>query len=506
MHSYSQIRTPQGYLPFRSVAVEGAAQGEGARLGGMLAFDLRSPVECAAAERDGATELLQPAAGCDVVELGLCVESRERLSPDGTCILRGWAPSASALTAFACKSGPLFGSADGREALRDWGMAADAAFVASRIQECVNGAKPLGTLRALDMVTMGIASRCETARARRIQKTRLACIGAQEGFDLLALGISVGGGRYRDCLADLPLVQRVGLKDGRYLYAFAQQESGEAAKGDAPADEGVVGLYALSLPREISAGEFELLVAAFGLAPETGDLLREKMRIDPDGGSSLDAGPVPASSSAGLLVGDGGYATEGMELADGDKDMLEALVRMMILLHLGSARIDPFQGDPVTGSHSFDALVGWMWYGFSVELSAVKVGYCRTCGKAFSLVGSRGIPRRYCSDACKDSAKNERTREKRDRAREIFLHDGAATVERIAAEVYGSASRANCRRVRESLSQWGTLKHALDDEVAAEGFEGSALLRRCEEQGLDVAGMLSAKRVLAYQEFVRSRR
>ena len=47
--------------------------------------------------------------------------------------------------------------------------------------------------------------------------------------------------------------------------------------------------------------------------------------------------------------------------------------------------------------------------------------------------------------------------------------------------------------MRELLSSWPALKHAIDDEIEDDGW-GAPLLKRCAEQGIDVLRLLPARR------------
>ena len=130
--------------------------------------------------------------------------------------------------------------------------------------------------------------------------------------------------------------------------------------------------------------------------------------------------------------------------------------------------------------------------GSTAQLDVARIGYCARCRKPFSLVGHRGIDRRFCSEACKTAAKNERTRNRRNALREAFLAgEGVAA---LAHRYYpDETAAAGGAKVRRELETWPKLKHEVDDAIEAEGWH-AGLLARCRAEGLTVERLLSTRR------------
>lgn len=541
----AQTKTAQGFVPFSSVAIAGpsgpaGAAGESAparpetaapdsapdALGpsgsepalaaapasnpfdGGLAFQLLEPREVVKLEREGAAGALQPAKQCDLVALGACVPgcsqplseaARLQLGlPEGSYVQSYFEPNIDMLLEFARQSGPIFGQDDGSEALRDWGRAADAAMLASRIQEFVNGKKSLGAVSSLGITYEDVETGA-SFRQPRISKMRFARAGArslEESFALYLLDITPTG-QYRDCFSRLPFVQRVGFSPSGHLYAFAQWDPLNGNES--------VAFCVACFPHEVSIAEFGILSDYLALSDELTEMAYVELGLadaeEAEAGGAPGTSDTRADGAGGVGAGAGelisaedAYDAWDEDLVEADVDVLAALVRTMILAHLGGARIDPFQSSEATGNHSFDTLLSWLWYDFSGALSRVSIGYCEYCNRPFSKVGHRGIDRRFCSQKCKTAAKNERTKARRDAVRTTFAKNPQATVEDIAREVYESTSKDNRDRVVESLSSWVALKGELEDEIERDGFGGSALFARCVRMGLDMKKLLNARR------------
>lgn len=86
-----------------------------------------------------------------------------------------------------------------------------------------------------------------------------------------------------------------------------------------------------------------------------------------------------------------------------------------------------------------------------------------------------------------DRCQNERTRKETAKIRELF---GTGTsVRDIANEIERPAAY-----VRSQLNKWTKLKHDLDEDIESNGFDSSALLKRCTAEKLDLNNLLNAKR------------
>ena len=168
------------------------------------------------------------------------------------------------------------------------------------------------------------------------------------------------------------------------------------------------------------------------------------------------------------------------------------MVHALVAAHLLHARVDVFSADENTGHLRFPSYLGWLWYDFSCRLDVARIGYCARCRKPFSLVGHRGIDRRFCSEACKTAAKNERTRSRRNALRQAFL--AGETVRALAGRHYpGEPAAAAAAKVRRELETWPKLKHEVDDAIGAEGWRAGLLLR-CQAEGLSIEHLLSTRR------------
>lgn len=154
--------------------------------------------------------------------------------------------------------------------------------------------------------------------------------------------------------------------------------------------------------------------------------------------------------------------------------------------------MDVFAADERTGHLSFASRLSWLWYDFSRRLDVARIGYCARCRRPFSLVGHRGVDRRFCSQACKTAAKNERSHRRRDALRRDFL--AGAPVEEVASRYFEGDDPADARaKALRELETWPALKHAVDEAVGRDGWR-APLLARCRAEGLDVERILTSRR------------
>ena len=375
----------------------------------------------------------------DLVDLGTCLDLENGKLQPNVC----------RLFELAQRVGPLFGG-DDIESVRSWSHAAYAALLACRVQECLNKRKPVGALRAFGAIGKRVVERSSGGMA----------------FSMLDVAVRTPG-EYEGAFGRLPVVRRTVL-EGAYEYSFALRTVGDDG-------EAYVEFIVVNLDHELTAGECSYLFGLLDVDAHTKAELREKTVVDDDS---------PAWDDYVML-------SDGKGLTDLDAPSLEALIQVMIVAHLGSVQVDVFQGNQETGYLSFDSYISWLWYKFSRSLSAVTLGYCATCGKAFSLVGHRGIDRRYCCEACKTKAKNYRTAHRRDQIRRLFV-DEQLSVGEIARRTGGSGAAAE-GEVRRCLSTWVVLKHMLSDDLKDREFASSSLFRRCVDEGLDMDCLLNAR-------------
>lgn len=452
MDPFKPYRSTRGALPTREVRLVGEGTPS-------LVFGLVPPDEMDDARRvsDAAASQAGVVAGSPLIDLAACGRPHS-----GTI-------SKDDMTAFARAHGPLFGlrmhdgnPSEAEEGLAEWASAIQMANLAVCIQEVVNDDMPIEGLSTLG----NLVKRHETN----------AVTGA--GFDLFEVSRLIPG-QYGEMLDDLPLVRR-SRRGGRFLYSFAVSSRDEEA-GE------VLDFVVVSLPHEMTSLDYQALSQALDFGVEVDDLARSRLGIVADEGGDF------------RLAGHAELSGEDVPVVDGDRDALMVLVQTVVAAHLLGARVDVFQADDETGFISFGCLLGWLWYDFSRELDAVRIGYCEECGRPFSLVGHRGIARRFCSRECKTKSKNDRIRRRRDEMRERFM--AGEDVCGLAAWAYPDDA-LGAARVRDDLSSWPRLKHELDDSIARDGWKGSALLVRCQKERLDMEKLLPTRR----QEELRAMR
>lgn len=438
--SFSQTKTVQGFVPFLKVERQmGQPEMDSLKEETSFVFDLVAPEDIAYCVRNNGECILRPQAPVSLVDFGSCLEMKEGRPK----------PKEQLLFDLARLTGPMFGGADGIETIRSWSYAAYAALLVCRIQECVNHRKPVSVLSAMHAVNKSVVKGA----------------GGETFFTVIDAALNPYG-EYASVFDGLPVVRR-SMKSAEYEYAFAVPTKDES---ESPFIEFIV----VRLDHELTVSEFKYLLRMFGVSEGDEAALRKK--------TGLAESRVRWNQEKMML--------EHVSLEDDDDPALEALVQAMIAAHLGNVRVDVFQGDQETGFLSFDSYLSWLWYDFSRSLSAVSLGYCESCGRAFSLVGHRGIDRRYCCEACKTKAKNQRTANQRDKVRVLFLKEGLSIPE-IASRIRISG-RAGESSIRKILSQWVKLKHLLNDELSECDFRTAPLFNRCLGEGLDMNRLLSA--------------
>lgn len=394
----------------------------------LLSFAFRTPEELAAAPDDGAS-------GIGLEDIGVL--------------------SQETLVGLARATGPLFGPAP-RELVADWQSAAGAALVAMEIQEAVNGAKPIGLVN------------------QHVSTTRVKNPGTGNDFNLYALSLPLPAGelaRYRRCMPPLPWFRKFD-DPAAFDYAFASVDEEDGAS--------FLSVVLLSFSEEIAFADFAAAVACFS---DDGDARALAARATGDAALLDAAAPYDAHMLDGLEAHE---AT----IDESDRPALQRLVHALISLHAQGISVDPFRASAEEGFLVFDTYLSYLWYRFSKGLDRVEIGYCEQCGTAFSLAGHRGIQRRFCSERCKTQAKNARTKQRTNEARQLF--EEGRSVKEIARILNGrEPSRAQIESVRASLARWVDLKHRVDADLRAN--RGAPLARRCLDEGVFTEDQIGAR-------------
>lgn len=441
MAELSQTKTVQGYIPFKGVELHEPPAGCNVN-DSQLVFDLYGPVELA--EHHAAAAPQHSESHADLIRLASCVEP----TGDPQTPIR---VDVDNILDFARESGPLFGQ-NATEIARDWAYAACPALIAVRIQEYLNGNCKITKVQAI----------------HQIEKFVITNEANSSQFAMYSLYLGVHGD-YAACLRNLPIIRRIESDEG-FFYAFVSLSSG----GD-----GVAEFRAFSFDHEITAADFVVLRMLLGLDQRTVNSAQQHLKIT----------ATTSETSRYGIDADARIIPEERPLDDDDHGALTALVQALVITHLSGAHVDVFQGSEATGFLSFDSYLSWLWFDFSRKLGTVKIGYCQQCGRAFSLAGHRGVPRKFCSEKCKTDAKNEKTRLETQKIRQLF--SAGRSVNEIAKMLDRTVS---ADYVRGQLSKWTQLKHDLDDDIAEHGFDGSNLLKRCGTEGLDLSRLLNSKR------------
>lgn len=264
--------------------------------------------------------------------------------------------------------------------------------------------------------------------------------------------------------------------------------------------------------QEISAREYELLSKACELNAATSVSLKESLGVE-NAVQTHEKQPVPSGSTPSSLIHPehSTYNLASLDLLgreekanDSDLEHLAAMVKALISAHMRDTVVNPFSTDEETGYLSFHSTLSWLWFDFSKGLNIAKIRYCSHCGRPFPLVKHRGPDKLFCSTECKNAARNQRTSNRRDAIRREFREQKASVASLAAKHFPKEGIREGERRVRMYLSSWPTLKNDIDEDIAASGWQ-SPLLRRCEEEGLDTANLLTAKRKAELERFGKSR-
>ncbi len=417
-----QTKTSRGYVPVKGAEVRGFAPGTQR---GEIVFDLISARDLASSD--------VPAAGVSGIE-------------DLAVACRGDGMTADDIARLAHAAGPLFGRGD-RERVSDWLSAMALAHTVVTMQEVLNGSKPL--VPDLVPVTKSVARVEGTGTTFRLYSVAFS------------LGVA-GESGYEAMLPELPLLRKF-TRDGSFDYAFAAKET--------DGGRAVLQVVLLSFDREIAPADFAAAIAYFSDDPQAA----AKALRDAQGEGFFD-------DALGFLSGADDLMARDVAISEEDFPHIQKLVYAIISLHLRGVRVDVFGSAEGDGFMTFDTYLSYLWFEFAKKLGQVRIGYCEQCGRGFSLTGHRGVARRFCSEACKTKAKNERARRQRDSVRRAFME--GASVADLAREHYSAEdAREGRARVIAQLKGWKTLQHELDAAIVFGGARRD-LLARCIDEGV----------------------
>lgn len=372
----------------------------------------------------------------------------------------------------AMRTGPLFGMSD-VELLSDWQSAAEVARAAVVIQEVANGNKPASALVVRD---------ADGNMRPLVRKTEVVDTHTGKAFSMYAISFAVRfdkSGGYGVRLPVMPWFRRFDAP-GRHDYIFADKE-GEGA-------DSYLSVVLLSFREDITPLDFALALSCYcDDAQEARELFRQAAHFEESFGSDTCA-------SLGHMfdaeAGGGALRSSDASVGEEDAPCLRRLVQALVSLHLESVRVDLFQSSERDDFLAFDCCLSYLWYRFARRLDHVRVGYCQQCGRAFSLAGHRGIPRRFCSESCKTTAKNERQRKLVQAIRDDFMQ-GIGVEEIARTRLPGYAPTPAYRKVCSALSSWVALKHRFDEALAC---GDDAFIERCVREGVFAADY-AAKRM-----------
>lgn len=459
---FVQTRSARGMIPVSAAEPVVGGMPCDASVMDALCFTPVPPTEAAATQHAAPSHEDMP-----LLQLASCIKRVPRQTDDGSiAIVNGVA--ASDVAAFAAGCGPLLArepfarGADGatlsaaqpfEEPLGLWASAVTVANVAVSIQEFAAGHIAFGAL----------ADRLPYLMKRMVANPRTG-----ESFSIFDIVLAADEA-YAAWLGAPAFVRRE-AGEGRFVYSFL-------LAGD---EDGLGGmdLVVASFDHEITALDYQLLSAACEL-PEAIDAdVQARLELD---------GELNGGLGADILLG------EDVPVEPEDLPVLQSMVRALVAVHMGDARVDLFSADEETGYLAFGSALSWMWYDFSRGLDIARIRYCAQCGKAFPLVGHRGPDKQFCSIECKNNARNGRVGQRRNKVRAAFREQGVSVAELARLHFPEDSRGIGERRVRECLSSWPALKHDIDDDIGAHGWN-SPVLKRCRDEGLDLERLLPARR------------
>ena len=378
MRQIDQIKTSRGKLPCKSVSCldDGGTT--------TLRFVLDTPHDT-------------PALGA------------EERGKDRYCLTDfAFATTVEHLLDIARETGPLFGR-ESSESIASWTYAMTVAREAITLQEALNGTKPLNI--ATDSDQLGV----------HLVKTQLRNATSHRPFTVYTCAFmlaSPGAREYEAALPSLPWFRKFGGHDS-FDYAIVTSDAFEDGTSE-------LSVSVLSFSREITAADFATMCAYFN---------NEPLSLFEQADAALPFDRADLEQSANLIAADQTLiACLDQAVDKADFPHLRRLVHTLASIHLENVKLDLFSSTDEDSFMSFPDYLSYLWYDFAQNLGVTKVGYCEQCGQGFSLAGHRGLPRRFCSEACKTKAKNKRTKALRESSRQRYF-EGRLTVDQIVAEL-----------------------------------------------------------------------
>lgn len=420
----------------------------------------------------------------------------------------------------ARRTGPLFASE--YERFDDWLAEAAMAKDMVQIQEALNGARSLASLDgSMSAADAGGALAPETVMVPGETTASDEVSASKDAAAPEAAALSENVAAQATPLE--PLVAKSTVRNRRTnndfaIYAYSQPFSARASDAfyaGMPAlphfkrfvspqgfdyaffdkdEEGGVSFLTvtlLSFKRDITALDFAVALEACTTSDEAAarSLMHQAERE-----ASLSAAELE-ESRVDVLADADSFEVRDAALGQADAPHVQRLVHAVVSLRLEGIGVDVFRAAESDDFLVFPTYANYLWYCFAKQLGQVRIGYCKTCGRGFSLTGHRGLPREFCSAACKTKAKNARMKRQRDEARRLFVEEGY-TVGRIAREVYaeelspqaGKAKRKTIDEavaaVRASLAGYPRIKQMVDAGLKAGAGDKADFVKRCAKEGV----------------------
>lgn len=406
------------------------------------------------------------------------------------------------LAKLAWRIGPLF--ALEYERFDDWLAEAAMAKDMVQIQEVLNGARPLALLDgSAAAVNVEAASASEDAVAPVDTAVLKNTVAQTAPLEPLVAKSTVRNRRTNNDFAIYAYSQPFSARASDAFYAgmpalphfkrFILPQGFDYAFFDKDEEDGVSFLTVtlLSFKRDITALDFAVALEACTTSDESAarSLMRQAEREASLSAAELEEG------RADVLADADSFEVRDAALGQADAPHVQRLVHAVVSLRLEGIGVDVFRAAESDDFLVFPMYANYLWYCFAKQLGQVKIGYCKTCGRGFSLTGHRGLPREFCSAACKTKAKNARMKRQRDEARRLFVEEGY-TVGRIAREVYaeelspqaGKAKRKTIDEavaaVRANLAGYPRIKQMVDAGLKAGTGDKADFVKRCAKEGV----------------------
>ena len=418
---HDQIKTTRGMLP--SKAASFGFRDERGPNGECIDFELFSPGEA-----------LSFSPNASAFGSNLALESIGLLLKSGGDIAE---IRKDELRDIAALTGPLFGISS-RESIVAWRCVVLMAHDVIGFQESVNGNKSLSFPK------------------NRVVKTVVENPETGNEFTIYAVSFEIGSpgaSEYEEFLPAFPWFRKFRSGDS-FDYIFAQDEHIE---GDV-----FLSVFLISFSAEITTFDFAAVLGYLKHDMRIGNQVLEFFGKEAGFDEALQA----ASFTYGIIATSELLKIREVTIEQGDVPHIQKIVHALISLHLQGIAIDVFCADENDGFMVFENYLSYLWYEFAIKLDRVKIGYCEQCGKGFSLSGHRGIPRRFCSDACKTKAKNARAKKKRDDIRLCFT--AGQPVEDIVRTYYPDITTEEAiRKIEKNLNSWRDLKNDADVSIVS---------------------------------------